>query len=103
MSFQPAKLSVNWCDYAEVPETGSPKLNFFDMSLGKKVLLVGNGPSAVNASAVENQFDIVVRFNKFADHPNIGNRTDIWACCLNNDVIEWVCANSEKVSPKGVV
>jgi hypothetical protein len=103
MPFQTASLSVNWCDEAEIPASGSPKLNFFDMSLGKSVLLIGNGPSAIGASLIEDKFDIVIRFNKFADYPNIGDRTDIWACCLNEDVIEHVCVNALRIAPKVVV
>lgn len=101
--FQPARVMMNWSIEVELGTTANPKFDLFDKSSDRKVLLIGNGPSAIKAESIENQYDIVVRFNKFSDKPGVGKRTDIWACCLNNDVIKGVCDNAPKTNPQIVV
>ncbi len=55
---------------------------------GKRVAIIGNGPSALTCSEAVDSYDVTVRFNHFqlgAGYEPCGIRTDIW--CLHSGLV----------------
>jgi len=76
--------------------------SFLERVANQRILVVGNGPSALRCAKMMEEFDVVVRFNKFAIREGTGARTDVWACCLLPDVIDHIVSNVENIKPKVV-
>lgn len=50
---------------------------------GKRVIIVGNGPSAPQYGAVIDKYDVVVRVQGFPLDGRTGNKWDIWFCSFS--------------------
>lgn len=76
-----------------------------DFVNNKKIILVGNSDNIVkkNYGYLIDSFDLICRFNHSTNHPNLGNRTDIWVCAFNNIPMQEKRYNEFVQKPKYVL